>query len=788
VTRRRILAVLALAVLLALTILTVASAYEGSSMYDNVSPQSQTPQGLSDRYPDGNYGLDYHVEHVGLSTPHTHALDKKSPFDILPNPGSALVKGIVNNTPTGLDLSDAPDLMAHKLAAWGWDIERFISNIVITVFTFALSLDLLTGQNGALRPAADAVDRLYSTLGGQWFGLFIGFLGLWIAVQMLGRNVTHTVGQVAKSLGCVMLAMLVMAQSTWVVGGGSHLFHDIGTGIMGQIVGKGDAPDAKTAAADALHRTLIDDPFTVLEFGGTAHCVDADKKPVKPFSADCKTRINNEKADAHGRGGYVPHWLKAGPPNGPGRTLWYQAMLDGKKPSAKQIDDAGLPANAFDGVTLSAADTPAVDMQQAPSGGERLAAAFVLFWTLMPIWLLVGGLALGAIVAGAIALAWFIGTPIALLFALVPGPGVEAFMLWGKSLLLALTRQLWYGLILAIGIAVSGALTGAVASVGWLLAFLAQAGFWGFLLVKRKHLYMGLSGALSRRGGSMGGGQQRSTMQRMQQAYYQQMAARQMGAPFLRAGRRLAVGKRDRDELGGAAGLAVRGSHNLAEGAHTYARHLAGQDDPMNAGGQKNRDLSPDDASRGHAANFVASAALPARAITELEGEHAERKQRVAAERQRRANIKTLQDRDHASRTEEAQARARVGIIHPGEEPLTEKEQATLAGLTAGRMDNVELARLRGQVGEVDDHRRQTGQQFPDARVDQRAAEIAARDRAEREHATQDGTSPGRASLRDRLRRAGSTSSSPPPAAPTPSDPTFFDGSGSNGSSPKAKP
>src|SRR4051794_31046580 len=102
--------------------------YRGSDLLTNVGPTSQAGGGLVDRYPLSAYALDYHVD-VGVTEP----------------------DGI-------------PPMIAQWAAAQLCSATSFLVKTVIDVFTWAFSLDLLGGADGALAPISQAITSLYQNV------------------------------------------------------------------------------------------------------------------------------------------------------------------------------------------------------------------------------------------------------------------------------------------------------------------------------------------------------------------------------------------------------------------------------------------------------------------------------------------------------------------------------------------------------------------------------------------------------------------------------------------------
>jgi len=695
---RRLLWVVVASVAIALQVVAGAGAYEGSSLYDNVSPEAQVG-GLSQRYPSSRYGLDYHVDVVQTTTVDGGVVGAA----IGGLAGFLLGSGHDADVPTGIDFAAVPALIMHWLASAVWDFTRMIDNAVIALFTFAFSLDLIGGARGALAPVAAGVDNLYDELGVPWLPVLVTLLAIWIAVRLVAmRDLVGTFGKLGVSLCCVVLAMILVTQPAWTIGGLSHFSSRLANGILGAVNGD-DTAAAKTAAADSLFETLVYSPWLVLNFGGVEHCVDADARPVSPWSRDCETTIDHARK-------YAPRWLKASP-NGPARNLEYRALRDGTVPDAAALDDAGAPAGYFDGYRVSDADKPAVDIQQQPLATERLAYALFILGGSAGAWLLIGGLSFGVILSQVQALLLLAIGVVMLLAAVFPGPGHRAFRMWLERLILALTRPIWYALILSIVLAIDRALIAATARLGTMMAFGLVAAFNWAVFFRRKDWYTQFVGALP---GSTGAERrERSGFDIARDVYYGSRVA----APAL------AVATGGVGKLAGAGAWAAGGSARVARSG-------------VQAGGDAI-------ASRGHASRMVAGAALNGQALAELEDEHSGRARRASQETARRSRIEALERRRQLAR-DDSEAPWADGVA------LTPREERELATLRRHRMDDDEFEGLRDSVDEVERRREDSGGiAFDDAAVAERAALVAARDEPRRRRDAK-----GRPDYDDLVRRA----------------------------------
>ena len=150
---RRAFVVIAFAVGFVLLAYPLAAA---SDVLSNVGPASQLSGGsLTNAYPLGNYTLDHHFDAVSA--------------------------GVLS----GVDVSGIPPTIAWLLAELIWELTAFMANAVITLFTFAFSLDLVNGSSatggaGALAPVGVAVRSIYrDTFGEPWLIVAILLTGLW---------------------------------------------------------------------------------------------------------------------------------------------------------------------------------------------------------------------------------------------------------------------------------------------------------------------------------------------------------------------------------------------------------------------------------------------------------------------------------------------------------------------------------------------------------------------------------------------------------------------------------
>jgi hypothetical protein len=483
--------VAALALAAVLIALTQSHAL-ASDLFGNVGPASQLPAGsLADRYPLGHYYLDTHFDAV-----------------------SASLTG-------GVDVSGVPPMIAGFLANALWELTAFLASTLISLFTFAFSLDLVngsraTGGAGALAPVSAAIHSIYANVFGQpWLVLAVTVVGMWAMWKALvQRRYTETAGALALSLVYLIVALAFVAQPARTIGSASHWTNQM-SGAFLSIAGNGSlggTERAKQEGADQLFSLLVYQPWAVLQFGGTEHCVkdgtgSTDSDPisvaVRPFSsdpardaalsrrlqsgtavhADGKTCINNVNK-------YAAHFLPfAG--GSDERNAEYDALNDGDPEKLPEAD----PSSARGNYSVGIADKPATDAMEEGGQYQRLLIAVVVFVGEMGAFVLLGALSVGVILSQILLLLWLAFAPVALVFAVIPGRGHDFFRSWLTRLAGLLLRKAAYSLILAVLLAVNAALASATVQLGWLMSFGLQSIFFYAVFFQRRQLATRILGA-----------------------------------------------------------------------------------------------------------------------------------------------------------------------------------------------------------------------------------------------------------------------------------------------------
>jgi hypothetical protein len=460
-------------VVLALALLLLAwppatGRYLGSDLVGNVSPESRTGGGLAERHPLSAYSLDYHVD-VGVT-----------------------------------DMDGVPPTIAHWAAAQLWNATSFLVKAVIDLFTWAFSLDLLSGAQGALAPVADAITSLYeNVIGEAWMVAAILVAGLWgIWKALVQRRYTETVGGLAVSVVFVVIALFFVYQPERTIGEASRWTNTLSLAFLsGANQGSLDDPEqAKHQVADHLFETLVYRPWVVLEFGGLRHCVDTDRldddgfpRPVGPHDPSRDVCRDHLQPGRDGHGGYAERYLGQ-PAGSEERKAEYEALKNGELPCRPDgpvrgpRPDTSACDEQFRDYRVDKADSPAVDIQQAGGAFERLTFSVIVLLGALGAVVLLGFLSLAVILAQVVALVLLGFAPVALVIGIFPGAGHDFFRGWLTKLATAIFIKALYSLVIAIVVAVSAALTASTDSLGFLFAFGLQTLFFWAIFLYRKQI------------------------------------------------------------------------------------------------------------------------------------------------------------------------------------------------------------------------------------------------------------------------------------------------------------
>jgi hypothetical protein len=417
---------------------------------------------------------------------------------------------------SGVDVSGFLPMIAFFFANVIWLGTSWFANLLIELFGFAFSLDLVngsgaTGGAGALGPVSRAIQTIYTTaFGGPWMVLAVSGAALWAMWKALGqRRYAETASQLALSLVYICVAFFFVLQPGQTIGTASHWTNEM-SGAFLSIAKDGEPTsqaEAKEAGADQLFGLLVAQPWAVLEFGGLEHCVKAgagegeepESVPVQPIAPSAarglesgqtvtsggKTCINNLKK-------YGPHLLRM-PAGSKEREQEVEALEDGDT-SKLPDSDPGKENGSYE---LGPQDEPAAAAMEKGGQYQRLLVGFVILLAELGAFFLLGGLSLGVVVAQVELLLLLAFSPVALVAAVVPGRGHQFFKGWLAKLAGLLLRKAAYSLILAILLAVCAAISAATSQLGWLFSFGLQCAFFWTVFLRRRALTDGLVGAVT---------------------------------------------------------------------------------------------------------------------------------------------------------------------------------------------------------------------------------------------------------------------------------------------------
>ncbi|MBS1887561.1 MAG: type IV secretion system protein [Actinobacteria bacterium] len=479
---RRVLWTLGLAALFVL----LASPPARADIWANVGPASPLG-GLAGRYPLGNYALDEHF--------------------------TAISAGVFE----GVDVSGLLPMIAYFFADLLWQGTAWLADVLIELFGFAFSLDLLngsgaTGGAGALGPVSRAIHSIYADVfGGPWMIAAVSVAGGWATWRALvQRRYAETAGQLALSLIYVIAALFFVWQPAQTIGVASQWTNSM-SGAFLSIAKDGEPAsqeEAKEAGADQLFGLLVAQPWAVLEFGGLDHCVrtgsgsegsEPESVAVQPLpasaarglesgqevSAGGKTCVDNLKK-------YGDHFLRFASGSDE-RNEEFEALQKG---DASKLPGAD-PSKAKGDYRLSAVDEPAAAAMEKEGQYQRLLVAVVVFVCELGAFCLLGALSIGVITAQVLLLLLLAFSPVALVAAVIPGRGHQFFKGWLSKLAGFLLRKAAYSLVLAILLAVCAAISAATSELGWLFSFGLQCAFFWAVFLQRRALTDGLVGTVT---------------------------------------------------------------------------------------------------------------------------------------------------------------------------------------------------------------------------------------------------------------------------------------------------
>ena len=407
-------------------------------------------------------------------------------------------------------------MVAYFFAKETWLFTAWMANLLIELFGFAFSLDLVngstaTGGAGALGPVSRAISSIYSSVfGGPWMVLAFSVSGIWAMWRALvQRRYAETAGQLALSLAYIGIAFLFVLQPAQTIGAASHWTNEMSAAFLS--IAKDGQPaaqaEAKEAGADQLFGLLVAQPWAVLEFGGLDHCVKAgtgsgsepESVAVEPLAEGSARRLESGEQVSSGGKTCINNLKKYGPhllrfePGSKERAQEIEALIAG---DSSKLPDAD-PGKEDGSYKLGAADKPAGAAMEKEGQYQRLLISVVVFIAELGAFFLLGALSVGIVTAQVLLLLLLAFSPVALVAAAIPGQGHRFFQGWLSKLAGYLLRKAAYSLILAILLTVCAAISAATSELGWFLSFGLQCAFFWAVFLQRRTLTEGLIGVVT---------------------------------------------------------------------------------------------------------------------------------------------------------------------------------------------------------------------------------------------------------------------------------------------------
>lgn len=482
----RALAVVGLAGLLTLLARPLALA---SDVFQNIAPASPLGSAAAfNRFPLSHYEIDQHFTAI-----------------------SASITG-------GLNVDGLLPMIAYFFGSEIWHGTAFVAKLVIELFAFAFSLDLVNGSSatggaGALAPVSQAIHSIYGNVfGAPWLVLAFSGVAIWAMWKALvQRRFSETAGALALSLIYIVAALFFVVEPGQTIGQASRWTNEMSQAFL-SISDHGDPTGGEAATADdadQLWGLLVERPWAVLEFGGLEHCAlagtgDEDHDPVsvavRPLSKDgaqdaalARQLASGTEVSAEGKtcinnaNKYSTHFLRFGSGTEE-RNAEYDALDHGDAEKLPEADDERA------GYHLGVADKPATDAFEEGGQSQRLFLSVLIAVGELGAFLLLGSLSIGVILSQVLLLLLLAFSPVALVAAAIPGRGHDFFKAWLEKLGGYLLRKAAYSLVLAVLLAVNAAIANATSQLGWLLSFGLQAAFFWAVLIQRRTLASGIIG------------------------------------------------------------------------------------------------------------------------------------------------------------------------------------------------------------------------------------------------------------------------------------------------------
>src|SRR5262249_44735021 len=157
---------------------------------------------------------------------------------------------------SGVDVSGLLPMIAFFFANIVWLGTSWLANLLIELFGFAFSLDLVNGSSatggaGALGPVSRAIQTIYDpAFGRPWMVLAVSAVGLWAMWKALvQRRYAETASQLALSLIYVCAAFLFVLEPGPTIGSASHWTNQMSGAFLS--IAKDGEPSTQGEAKEA---------------------------------------------------------------------------------------------------------------------------------------------------------------------------------------------------------------------------------------------------------------------------------------------------------------------------------------------------------------------------------------------------------------------------------------------------------------------------------------------------------------------------------------------------------
>jgi hypothetical protein len=432
VTRKRAL-ILALATLFLLVLAVRANAaWRGTDMWSNLMPTDDR-EGIANQHPISYYHLDYHVD-----------------------------AGITNT-------DGIPAQISQFFASFLFFGAAVIMRLVISVYSWAFNLDLITGAGGGLETTAPISQQNYQDLVMPFLVTAVICLGVWVAVKSVKRDSSDVSSALARVVLMSVVSIAIVQHPGETIGRAYQMTDDLATAIVTQMAG-GDP-------ADRVFETFVYRPWAILQFGGLQVCtgdkLDSDGYPVAATTPGARKVCHSVlHKDPDGHGDYARIMLRYAP-GSKERQGYYDALREGQ------------PFPGAPGSKIDKTDAPAVDMMQAGGAEQRLFYVFLIVICMAGGVLLLGLICIGVVFAQIALLLLVMLSGFMLLAAVYPGAH-GAFEKWLSLLGKVLVGKIVYALMLGAVLSTSAGLLAIGTTLGYFVAFLLQSTLYLGVFFKRK--------------------------------------------------------------------------------------------------------------------------------------------------------------------------------------------------------------------------------------------------------------------------------------------------------------